>query len=246
MLDDTSLSLLKNTRLNDKQARVYLALLQSGPSQVSRLAEIADLKRSTTYLILDELVQLGLASESTEGKKKSFAATDPSSLATQLERTARDFKEMLPYLHALQRQGDKPYARYYKGLEGIQAAFQEIRKPKEARYMTSINVASKLLTQEVKRWEDAYRSGKAGPGGRHLLTQSEADRAYGENIAATGQEVRYLPSTFQVGIDVAIVEGRVYITSFEEEVHTVIIDSEPLFRLFVLLFDTIWESSKSS
>ena len=48
---------LINLGLNEKQAKVYLALLQLGQAGVTAVAEKAGTKRPTTYLILEELRQ---------------------------------------------------------------------------------------------------------------------------------------------------------------------------------------------
>ena len=50
---------LQNVGLDEKTAKVYMAVLALGTSSVKTIAEKAELKRPTVYLHLDELMQKG-------------------------------------------------------------------------------------------------------------------------------------------------------------------------------------------
>ncbi len=242
-LDETSLDLLSKTKLTNNQARVYLATLQLGKATVSEIATAADIKRSLTYLILEQLQATGFVNPVPGFKKRVYTATDPNALATELERTAHDFKEMLPYLRSMQRKAGKPYITYYSGIEGARRAMQQIRRPQEARYATSIREAIKYVPDEVERWKKTYLAGKARPGGRHLLTESAEDRAFGEAIGQAEQVVRYIGKKI-LDMDLALVDNTVYLTAFDSEIHVTVIESEALYRSLCALYDLAWEHAK--
>lgn len=243
MLDKVSLNLLTKAGLNDKQARVYLALLKLGQAGVTQIAEAALLKRSITYVVLDELISHGYVSPAaSSAKKRTYAATDPNALASQLEQTAHEFKDMLPYLRAMQRQAGKPHVAYYSGLEGLQKAFSQIRRPKEARYALSVHQATPFIAQEIQRWSKLYLEGKSRPGGRHLLTDTEEDRIYGRALTQGGQVVRYLAKGQDLGMDLALVDGTVFLTTFDHDIHVTVIESETLSHSLALIYDLAWHS----
>ena len=50
---------LKNLGLNDKEANIYLALLQLGKSTATKIAKKSGLKRPTTYVIIEQLIDKG-------------------------------------------------------------------------------------------------------------------------------------------------------------------------------------------
>lgn len=244
MLDDIALKLISRTNLNDSQAKVYLASLQLGQAPVSEIAQLAGLKRATTYLILARLKEMGFVNQAPESKKIVYTGIDPNALATELERTSRDFREMLPYLRSMQKKARKPQVTHYTGLTGSQKAMQQIRRPKEARYATSIKEAIRHIPDEVERWKKTYADGKARPGGRHILTQSAADRAYGTAIIRAGQHVRYLSSRKSLDMDFALVDDKVYLTAFDEEIQVTVIESAPLYRSLCTFFDLVWEKTR--
>ena len=66
--------------LNEKQSLVYSILAKEGflnPSQISRLINI---KRTTVYLVLDELKQRGLIIEKRKGKRSLIGIAEPQAL----------------------------------------------------------------------------------------------------------------------------------------------------------------------
>lgn len=242
MIDESSLALLRHTRLTDNEGRVYLALLQLGTATVSEIALVAELKRPTVYTILESLVTHGAAVPDVTGKVQRYTAADPAVLATELETVARDFHDMLPFLRAMQRKNAKPHVSYYTGVEGLRRAFLEINRPHEVSYLTSIAKMQRLVPAEVARWQKLYETKKARAGGRHLLTDTPADHNFGNVLTKAGQVVRYLPSDHQLDMDVAVFDNRVVLTALEDDIHVLVVDSPALYRSMKTMFDLAWIS----
>ncbi|MBI3255718.1 MAG: hypothetical protein HYZ63_01990 [Candidatus Andersenbacteria bacterium] len=125
---------LKHLGLKDKEASVYLAALQLGPSSVQVIARKAKVVRATTYVILEDLQKKGLMTNYKEGKKTLFSAEPPLQLNRLLEKQAeeitekkRDFAQVLPELQMLTKAaGGKPSVHYFEGKEGLRVIRQEI------------------------------------------------------------------------------------------------------------------------
>jgi sugar-specific transcriptional regulator TrmB len=115
---------LKKLNLTEKEARVYLALLELGPSSPYKIAKRSRLKRPTAYVIAEELVEKGLIMQMTGEKKKQYIARSPESYIEDVEARVADAKKVLPELLALQRkQSEKPNVLYFEGVEGIKQAY---------------------------------------------------------------------------------------------------------------------------
>ncbi len=243
MLDDISLNLLRQSKLNDKQSHVYLAALQLGQASVTEIAALAELKRSTTYLILGQLSERGYINQIPGSKTQAYSATDPTTLASELEQAAHDFKEMLPYLRAQHQKAGKPFVTYYSGLKGLEAAFRTIRKPKEARYAISVKKALRHIPNEISRWKKLYLEDKAGKGGYHLLSSTKEDRSYGDLIARHHQHVRYLPKGAEWDMDFSLVDNRVFMTAFHDDMHVTVLESPTLYKSLRTMFDLAWRGA---
>lgn len=245
MIDDISLSLLQKTHFSVHESRVYLATLQLGKGTVSEIAETAELKRTSVYPIIDELVGHGYLTPVQGGKIQTYAAADPNILATELDTASRDFKEMIPYLRGLQRKAGKPHVTYYNGAQGARRAWAQIKRPKNVRYAVSIRDVATRVPDEVERWKKLYVSGKARPGGRHLLTDTIEDRTYGKTIEQANQVVKYLSKDQNLDMDLALFDDKVVLTGFDDDIHVTVIESESLSRSLCALYDLAWKAAKN-
>ncbi len=130
-MNEELLRSIEDLGLSQKEARVYVANLMLGPATVQKIADQADIKRVTTYVILESLASLGLVSQSNQGKKTYFAAEDPISLRRLLEKKEQQvaeqktgFENILPELKKLKDlPADSPTVRFYEGAEGIKSIF---------------------------------------------------------------------------------------------------------------------------
>ena len=73
---------LQEIGLNDKEAAIYLALLQVDNSSVIDISKKTKINRSTIYFVLEGLGKKGLVSEVQVDKKVHYAAEPPERLET--------------------------------------------------------------------------------------------------------------------------------------------------------------------
>ena len=119
------LDLLKKLGFTDKTAKIYLALLQLGPSSVRSLAEFCDLNRGTTYDALKWLQEKQVVNFYKKDTKQQFVAENPKKLHNiiseqedELEQIDSQLDKVIPELKALySRGGERPIARYYNKKE---------------------------------------------------------------------------------------------------------------------------------
>lgn len=116
--------LLKNLEqigLTEKQARVYLALLNLESSTAYEIAQHCEVKKPTVYVILEELRQMGLVLKIPHAKKALFAARDLSEYLAEQRGKLNVVQSMLPRLLALGA-ADKPKVYFFNGMRGFAEA----------------------------------------------------------------------------------------------------------------------------
>ncbi|PIR46576.1 MAG: hypothetical protein COV07_03535, partial [Candidatus Vogelbacteria bacterium CG10_big_fil_rev_8_21_14_0_10_45_14] len=119
--------ILKKIGLNDKEAAIYIALLENGPLTISGIAKTSHLHRPAVYQILPELEKRGLVSVSIKGKLKYYVAEPPTKLKTLLENLNESLESALPDLEASYKsREDKPKVKYFKGKDGIGQVFMDL------------------------------------------------------------------------------------------------------------------------
>jgi DNA-binding MarR family transcriptional regulator len=120
---------LRNLGLSDKEARVYLALLQLGPATPYKMSKRAHLKRPTAYVIAEELLEKGFVVVA-PGEKHTYIARPPEVLFEEFEKRIARSRKSLPELKSLQGGiAEKPTVLYFEGVEGIrQALFHRVKE----------------------------------------------------------------------------------------------------------------------
>lgn len=71
---------LKHIGLNEKEAQIYLSLLELGKATVLSVSKRSGIKRPTAYLVLESLVEKGFVSRIIKGKKTFFSSQNPKKL----------------------------------------------------------------------------------------------------------------------------------------------------------------------
>lgn len=120
---------LENLGLNEKEAKVYLALLQLGESTAYSIAKLSGLKKPTTYLILDQLNEKGFAIQIPRARKQLYKAESPDKCFALARKKLNLTEQMLPEFMALKRgKEEKTQVAYYEGLRGIKQMYEKMIK----------------------------------------------------------------------------------------------------------------------
>ncbi len=124
---ETSLLItLQNYGFSEKEAKVYLTVLELGTSIASTIARRSEIKRVTVYTILDDLKRKGIANETTKDEVKYYSVISPDILLKQLEQKYESFKKKVPELLALaEKFGNKPKVRFFEGKEWIKKMYYD-------------------------------------------------------------------------------------------------------------------------
>ncbi|MBI2639202.1 hypothetical protein HYW83_06485 [Candidatus Peregrinibacteria bacterium] len=112
--------ILQNTGLAEKEAKIYLALLELHESLPSSIARRARVKRPTTYVILEQLQRRGLVSYIKKGKLLYFQALDPHAFLEDQNNKYRALERALPELISLHAKlSATPQMSIFEGEEGL-------------------------------------------------------------------------------------------------------------------------------
>ena len=119
--------ILKELGLSEGEAKVYLALLRLGESQVNKVKTETKIHRTTIYDFLDKLIKKGLASYVVKNNVKFFSASHPSSLDSLLKEKKEKLEETLPELVKLCSLEKKQLkVEVYEGVEGFKTLYGKI------------------------------------------------------------------------------------------------------------------------
>ncbi len=91
-MDQEEIAVLRELGLTDGEVRVYLALVGLGNTTVGSLIDESKVSSSKVYIILEKLIQKGLATYIIKGKVKYFQANPPNALMDFLKKKEENLK----------------------------------------------------------------------------------------------------------------------------------------------------------
>lgn len=83
---------LTNLGLTQGEAKVYLAMIQIGPSKIGKIVEISGVSQSKVYNVLDRLILKGLASYNIQDNIKHFQSLEPSRLHEYIQKKENEVR----------------------------------------------------------------------------------------------------------------------------------------------------------
>lgn len=232
--------------LSDKEAQLYLILLELGKAKVQDVARKSKLPRSTVYSVLGDLQQQGLAFSFDQGKIRFFAPQDPGKLAQDMAARAEAIKAVFPDLKQLYRAAKaKPQIRYYEGLAEFRAMYQGMLKIKGLQAYDIIASEAEWLKMDQAFFRDfKKRRAAAGIKTRLILEYSATALDRKTRERETNSEVKLIPPglgwKFTAGC--YIFADRVIFIAYREERVACEIHSAEIAVLLKLLFEFLWKS----
>jgi len=130
----TKEQLLQKIGFSQNEAKVYLAALESGLDSAQNIAKKANLQRTTTYSVLDYLVQKGVVGKSKVRNKTRYKAESPDKLLSIVSSLKEEIEKKLPELEAVYNGNEtKPKILFYEGKGAIQKVYDDTlrEEPKE-------------------------------------------------------------------------------------------------------------------
>ena len=238
---------LKQLGLSDKQAEVYLSLLELGESPMTRIARKANLKRPTVYLVIDELIILGLCSEITKGKKKFYSATHPRRLLEITRFKNEQAEKLVPKLVALRNTAEKPRVRMLEGIDGIRIAYEEAfelltEEKNEGLWIGNISVLIEKFPEVLREYNALLRKLKRYKI-RELIFGGAISKTWvleTQKHAKQNHKLKYIDGSGGM-TDQLIIGNKVFFFSMNKNLFTTIVEGEEITKTQRLLFETIWE-----
>ncbi|MFA5994301.1 MAG: helix-turn-helix domain-containing protein [Parcubacteria group bacterium] len=244
-MDQDLIKLLEQTGFTQKEAEVYLALLELSAGTVTEIAKLTQLKRSIIYVLLEGLIKRGYASELPDKKISIFQATDPSVILFQLKTTAKNFSEMLPMFRTLHNKGKRrPKITYHETTEGIWKVYESINLAPEAFFISSYEKIETHFPGSIEKWIRDYQKKLIPVKGKHLVPNNPFELQVAKQLSTHGQQARYLPKIPAFNMDFSLCENKLAITSLEDEPFIVVIESEELVKSIRPLFEMAWNNGK--
>lgn len=232
--------------LTERQAIMYVRALELGTFSVSELVSKTSIKRSTCYLILDELSQKGLVSIVANSKKIKYKAESPDILKNQAETQLVIAKRLSDdLLKVFNPKSEGPIMRYFSGQKAIQSIFDDVLKVKNKEYLfigSGKDVIEMVGKEYIDEWlKKRVERGITAKSIRMKNTEVMED-IYQKNIM---RDLKIAPDSIHIAETIYIYDNKVAIISTSKENFGFIIENAEFANTMRGLFSALWMVSES-
>jgi HTH-type transcriptional regulator, sugar sensing transcriptional regulator len=242
---------LQEIGLDKKEVKVYVTLLQLGQETAFRIASKSGLKRSTAYVILERLKEMGLVSSTKTKKVTLFSPVEPKKLHSLFKEKEVKLNEALPSLEALYNlRPQKPKVEMFEGIEGVKAVYYDavtrLKKGEEVIVFSTIEHADEHLREPLKLWIRLLRQNNKARA-RDLTNDVPRAREFAKEMADIAERypIRFIPKSMgQTHADFAIFGNKVALISARKEIFATVIEDEQIANSFRLFYEMAWKAGK--
>jgi len=254
MNKDELINELEKVGLSDKEAQVYLASLRLGGSSIQDIAEASGVNRTTTHVIMRGLIEKGLASSFTTGKKQNFTAESPDVLKAVLAKREqnimeirKDLTKVLPDLRDIYTSSEKrPQVRFLEGREAIRTMDEDFLKTESNINLIKSFVPLDNLRDTMLPENDGtnIQRVKARLPVRVIYTHRDGIQE-GINSKDMLREGRFIPrDKFPFSTEISLYSNKLHMTNYAEPISGVIIENAQIANSMRAIFDLAWEAAE--
>jgi len=230
---------LKEIGLNEKEIKIYLALLKLGQNTVNNIAGQADLNRVSTYDLLKGLLEKGVVSYVIKSGVKYFEAVEPSRFLDDLKVKQEKIKEVLPELEAIKKSLlEKPKIEIYEGINGLKSIFNDILK--ENKQTDFIGAPKMLEALEFYFPHFINQKRKQNIFSRVITEDCKEMREYKRKAPKKHVDIKFVKHKIEV---TKIIYGNkiTYLTFNKENSIGILINNKDIVNTERNLFELLWK-----
>lgn len=235
--------ILEEIGLSKNEAKIYVCLLNSGPSAVTAIAKECQIHRANAYDSVKKLMEKGLVTHVKKENTTLYSSLNPNSLLRIVQEKEEMVKKIIPQL-MLSRElaGKESEARIVEGIEGfMNLIYGLLDYNKEIlTYGIPVDVPDMIKTKiphfHKKRIDKKIKI-------RHIYNHDARERIdYLNKMPFT--EARCLPASFDSPVDTTICGEEIIITHWIKPVVSVQIKNEKMADSYRKYFELLWEASR--
>lgn len=234
------------------EIKLYIILLKSGPSSVTRIAERAKLNRTAAYQYINSLLQKGIIAK-VKGEKSKIAANPPENLRYLVEQktnTVKNLEVNLPLvIKSLNtilpdtKSNSTSEMRYYKGRIAVKSIYEDCLKSTIVKAYFNAKDLAEIFPENVALFEKAIINTPDMIVYELVEQSQEATKIITYEKRTTRHMYKFLPEDIKLtSNDILIYDGKVAIINIgdKQNVTGVILQNQDYYNNSVQLFDLLW------
>jgi HTH-type transcriptional regulator, sugar sensing transcriptional regulator len=232
--------LFKEVGFTDAETKIYLALLETGPTSAGLIMRKTELQNSVLHRNLQRLIEKGFISYVEKGKRRIYQAVDPKQIIKDIDEKKNNFEKMLPQLESLKKPFEKQEAKIFVGFKGFKNALSEFIE--EAKNGGEYLIFS-LGVKDLEKYENItsyYRDFEKVRKSKGIISKAIAPKSQKPFLKESSKIINIKFVDFPTPLDISIFNDKLLMSSWGEKETFFIIESRALAESFRKYFYSIW------
>lgn len=236
--------ILTENGLTEKEAQTYLALVEMRETSAYALSQRTGVKKATTYVVLEKLMQKGLVLKTPYSKSWRFRAKEPKEYVEEKEKSLRALSSVVPVLTNMLSGGVSDGITIYTfdGLENIKNGLWYGLDEAEdfVAFFASGHKASSELIELCLEWNDELA--ERGIESRVIAPEHESLKIFRDNDERHLRKTKILPfNSYPSETSVEVHTHFIRILNMSVP-QVVIIENDNLATVLRNIFEMVWSS----
>ena len=234
---------LKELGLTDNEIKVYLALLENGILNPTKLAEKTGMHRSYIYDTVERLLERGVINTVLVDNKKSYQPVDPKVLREIFELKLRQLDSVLPKLSGLYTATkEETRIEMHRGKRVYRTLIKDmVANIKKGDTVYLLGVDEKIIeTVEPIYLKQYFNIIKEKNVKEHIIIAKGSKKIEHKNLIYKELDAKYLDET-----TIVIYGKNVFIFIWGTPPHLMVIESSKVAKTYKKQFELMWGVAKN-
>ena len=226
----------KKIGFQDKEAQLYILLIEKGELSAPKIAEILNLHRRTVYDILNKLIKNSYVSSKKINNKEVYSATDPKTIVRETYDNYLNFKKVISKLKTKEK--NELRLNILQGHKAIKILVNNwLRSKEEASIIGRGGETIEQLKDSIYQYIPKTKQLKW-----KMIQKIEYKERYKGLFKP--DEIRFLTENINLETGFMVFSNRVYLFSKEKEIKLIEIIDENFAKTFKTYFEIIWKQAE--
>lgn len=232
--------LLEDLGLEEKEAKVYLALLSLGEATATAISEKSNLDRTLIYQLTNKLIEKGLVSYIIRNNVKYFSAASPQKLIQDLKEKEEQLQKAMPQLIGLTKiKEQETKVEIYRGKEGLRTILKDIIRTKkdyiafgeEGRFQKVLPIDVHQFLRELEKNNIHER----------VLVREDMK---GKVLKSKNSAFKYLPKDYLSPVTILVYENKIANFIWTLPYYVILTKNKEVADSFRSHFELLWKIAK--
>src|SRR3989344_9419176 len=240
---------LESLGLSKRESKVYISLIEIGPTTTSKIIRKTGIASSKIYDVLEKLEHKGLVTHILKNGKMEFHPVNPEKLLDLLKEKEATLNEILPNLKELYKgDAEEIQAEIYNGKEGIKSLFEDIiREGKDWCVLGGSGKAATTLPYYMPNFYKRINKNKINL--KILFIDEETTRQQAKELKDFNNiSINFLPKEIKNLMVIFIYSNKIFIIPITKTTETsplgVLIKSKESAESYKSYFNWLWRIVK--